>query len=151
MAIAVAEVVRGVAARKTDSGTRMGEELEKVRRERNLTQQQLATRLGMSLQGYLGYRKGYSKVTEKSLVRWATAFGLPATKLAKRLGIELVLSDCPGDLRGQLTALFGSEQADDLEQFLRDTAELPPEDQQQVLGVALDYVAGRKARRQQSD
>lgn len=143
MAIAVAEVMRGVASKKTAEGVRMGNELEKVRIERGLTQQDVADRLVMSLQGYLGYRKGYSKVTQKSLIRWATALGMPPARLAKRLGIELVVCESPDDLRGQLAALFGPDRGDEYARLLQDTADLSPEAHADVLNVARSYFTGR--------
>lgn len=84
MAIAVAEVA--VGPRRTTEGIRMGEELEVVRRERGLTQQELADRLGMTLQGYLNYRRGYGRVNRNTLPKWARALDMPIPELAERLG-----------------------------------------------------------------
>ena len=64
MALAIAEVTRVVASRgKTPEGTRHGQVLEALRRERGLSQIQFAEALGMSEEGYRNYAKGYLRIT----------------------------------------------------------------------------------------
>ena len=91
MALAVAEVVKSVASRKTEDGVRMGLELERVRREQDLTQQQLAERLPMTVEGYRNYAKGYGRVTRNTLPKWAKALNVPIADLARRLGHTVIV------------------------------------------------------------
>lgn len=143
--MAVAEVSRIVPSRKTEEGVQMGEELERIRLERGMTQQDVADRLGMSLQGYLGYRKGYIRVTQKNLARWATAFGVPPAKLAERLRIELVVAESPGTLREQLAALFGPDAGEEVERLVREMAGMPEHDRRQLIEFWKYQMKGRNA------
>lgn len=102
MAVALAEVGAAVASRKTDEGVRMGAILESLRREQGLTQQELAARLPMSLEGYRNYAKGYGRISRNTLPKWARALNIPAPELAKRLGIELLAEPDASALRQQL-------------------------------------------------
>lgn len=135
MATAIAEAVRVVVTRKTDDGVRMGEEIESVRRESGFTQQEVADRLGMSLQGYLGYRKGYSKVNQRNLKQWAKALDMAPDKLAERLGIDIVMSPRAGDLRQALTGALGPDKAEILEDVVDEIKEWPESEQDFVIDL----------------
>jgi transcriptional regulator with XRE-family HTH domain len=146
VAIAVAEVAVAVAPRRTEEGVRMGEELEAIRRDRSLTQQQLADRLGMSLQGYLNYRKGYGRVTRNTLPKWAKAFGVTVADLASRLKIDLLAEPDASSLRQQVAALMPDADAADVDDLVRRLATLPDSDRKQVLDGWRDHLTGRRAR-----
>lgn len=146
MAVAVAEVVAAVASRKTDEGVRMGLELEALRRERGLTQQEVADRLPMSLEGYRNYAKGYGRISRNTLPKWARALDIPAPELAKRLGIELLAEPDASALRQQLATLLPDANAAELDDLARKLATLSPFDQKQILDGWRDYLTGRIAR-----
>lgn len=146
MAIAVAEVMAVVASRKTEDGVRMGLELEVIRRERDLTQQQVADRLPMTLEGYRNYAKGYGRVNRNTLPKWAKALDLPAAELARRLGIELISEPDASGLRQELAALLPDADAAELDDLARRLATLPPSDRRQVLDGWRDHLTGRLAR-----
>ncbi len=118
VAIAVAEVVVA-APRRSPESLQMGEGLEVIRRERGLTQQEVAERLGMSLQGYLNYRKGYGRVNRDTLPRWASALDTPIPELARRLGIELLVESDASGLRQELAAILPDADAAELDDLTR--------------------------------
>lgn len=143
MAIALAEVI--VASRRTDEGMRMGEQIEAIRKEGPFTQQQVADRLGLKLASYLGYRRGYTKITPNNIQQWANALDYPVVKLANRLGIPLPAQADASGLRQELAALLPDASAADLDGYVRDLASLPISDQRQILDGLRDHIAGRKA------
>lgn len=146
MAIAVAEVI--VPPRRTPEGIKMGEEIEAIRREGSFTQQQVADRLGMSLQGYLNYRRGYGKLTRNTLPKWAKALDVPIADLARRLSIDL-LTDAEPDapaLRRELAVLMPDADAAELDDMARQIAPLPASERRQILDGWRDYLTGRLTR-----
>lgn len=135
MAVALAEVL--VASRKTDEGMRMGDEIEAIRKEGPFTQQVVAARLGLSLATYLGYRRGYHRVTPNTLKKWAHALDIPAAELAKRLGIDLCLTGADASsLRRELAALLPDAGAAQMEATVRELAKLPPHLRDQWMQMA---------------
>lgn len=107
MAIAIAEVSAPVASRpKTQRGIELGEELERLRRERAWSQKHLAERLEMSEEGYRNYAKGYGRITRDTLPRWAKAFEMTVADLASRLKIDLLAEPDASSLRQQVAALM---------------------------------------------
>lgn len=126
MATAIAEVMQVVATRRTADGVRMGDEIETIRKEGPFTQQQVADRLQMSLQGYLGYRKGYQRVTRNTIQKWANALDVPLVELARRLEISLLAEPDASGLRQQLAALLPDASAAEMERTVRELAQLPP-------------------------
>lgn len=146
MAIAVAEVI--VPPRRTPEGIVMGEEIEAVRKEGPFTQQQVADRLGMSLQGYLNYRRGYGKLTRNTLPKWAKALDVPITDLARRLGIDLLTDADPEAtaLRRELAALMPDADAAEIDDMTRRVAKLPASERRQVIDGWRDYLTGRLTR-----
>lgn len=146
MAIALAEVTRTVASRRTDEGIRMGEELEAIRKEGPYTQQEVADRLGMSLQGYLGYRRGYQRVTPNTVRKWADALEVPVSELARRLGISLFTDMDASGLRQELAAILPDADAAELDDLSRRLSTLPPSDRRQILEMWRDHLDGRLSR-----
>lgn len=146
MAIAVAEVT--MPPRRTPEGIRMGEEIEAIRREGPFTQQQIADRLEMSLQGYLNYRRGYGKLTRNTLPKWAKALDVPITALARRLRIDLLIDADPEApaLRRELAALIPDADAAELDDIFRRLSALPPSDRRQIIDGLADHVTGREHR-----
>ena len=135
MVVALAEVL--VASRRTDEGMRMGDEIEAIRKEGAFTQQQVAGRLGLSLQTYLGYRRGYHKITPNTLKKWANALDVPAAELAARLGIDHFLLDADASsLRRELAALLPDAGAAQMEATVRELAKLPPHLRDQWMQMA---------------
>ncbi len=126
MAVAIAEVMRPVASRKTEAGIRLGAELEKLRGERGLTQKQVSERLGMSEEGYRNYVKGYGRITRHTLPRWAAAFDTPIPEMAARIGLGLLTETNASGLREQLAALLPDASAVQMETTVRELAKLPP-------------------------
>ena len=129
MAVALAEVGAVVASRKTDEGVRMGAILESLRREQGLTQQELAARLPMSLEGYRNYAKGYGRISRNTLPKWASALNIPVPELAQRLGIALLTEPDASALRQQLATLLPDANAAELDDLARKLATLSPFDQ----------------------
>lgn len=146
MAIAIAEVT--VPPRRTPEGIRMGEEIEAIRKEGPFTQQQIADRLGMSLQGYLNYRRGYGKLTRNTLPKWAKALDVPIAELATRLGIDLLVDAYPDatKLRQELAALMPDADAVEVDDMVRQLAPLPASERRQILEGWRDYLTGRLTR-----
>lgn len=124
----------------------MGEVIETIRREGPYTQVQVAERLGLSLQGYLGYRRGYHKITPNTVKKWAQALDVPVVELAQRLGIELFGDIDASGLREQLAVLLPDASAAQLDELARRLALLKPEDQRQVLEGWSDHLLGRLTR-----
>jgi transcriptional regulator with XRE-family HTH domain len=131
--VAVALAEARSTNRKTDESVRLGVELERIRRDRGLTQLELAERLGMSVEGYRNYAKGYGRVTRDKLPRWARALEMPIPELARRLGISLLTEPDASGLRQELVTLLPEATADGAERLVRDLAELAPNEQRQVL------------------
>lgn len=146
MAVAYVEVVEVVASRRSPEGIRMGEILEEIRREGPYTQLEIAARLGMSLPGYLGYRRGYQRVTPNTLRKWAEALGVPVAELAKRLGIGLLTDADASGLRQELAAILPDADAAELDDLARQLGTLPPADRKQVLDGWRDHLTGRLSR-----
>jgi len=144
VAVALAEVV--VASRRSEEGIRMGEVIETIRREGPYTQQQVADRLGLSLQGYLGYRRGYQLVTPNTVKKWAQALDVAVVEFAQRLGIELFGDTDASGLREQLAVLLPDASATQLDELARRLALLKPDDQRQVLEGWSDHLLGRLTR-----
>jgi transcriptional regulator with XRE-family HTH domain len=143
MAIAVAEV--RVAARKTERGIEMGLTLEAIRKERGFKQVQVAEALGMSLEGYRNYAKGYGRIRQEALPRWSRALDMPIPELAHRLSLDLLGEPDASGLREQITALLPDADAATTETLIREVALLPPADRREVLAGWRDTLAGRKA------
>lgn len=146
MAVAIFEVVSVVADRRTEEGRRMGDEIEAIRKEGRFTQVQLAERLGLSLQGYLGYRRGYTQVTPNTLRKWADALVVPVAELAQRLRIDLIGDVEAAGLHQQLAAILPDADATELDDLARRLGTLPPEDRRQVLEGWRDHLTGRLSR-----
>lgn len=142
MAVALAEVMVATD-RRTEEGIRMGEEIEAIRKEGPYTQKQVAERLGLSLQGYLGYRRGYTLVTPNSLRKWAKALNVPVRDLARRLDVDVVGEPDATGLRQQLAALLPDASAEQLDRIAHRLTLLSPEDQRQILEGWDDHLLGR--------
>jgi len=91
--VAYAEVT--LVSGKTADGVRMGEAIEAIRRERGLTQQQVADALGLKLSTYLSYRRGYIQIrpTPAILQKWAGALDISVVSFARRLQIPLLTDE----------------------------------------------------------
>jgi transcriptional regulator with XRE-family HTH domain len=114
-----------VASRKSAETARMGRQLAGLRKERGLTQAQLAERLGLSLEGYRMYEKGYTRVRADNLPRWARALNLPAPALAARLDIPLGVEPDASALAREVAALLGPDEADEIDAIVRELEPLP--------------------------
>lgn len=146
MAVAIAEVTRVVASRKTPEGERIAEILEELRRERALTQKQLAKRLSMTEEGYRNYVKGAGRITRHTLPRWANALEMTIADLASRLEIDLLTETEAQGLRQELVKLLPDADAAELDDLTRRLATLPAPDRRQVLDGWADNLTGRLAR-----
>jgi transcriptional regulator with XRE-family HTH domain len=113
----------------------MGRQLVGLRKERGLTQAQLAERLGLSTEGYRMYEKGYSRVRADSLPRWARALNLPAPALAAKLDIPLGVDPDASALAREVAALLGPEEADEIDAIVRELAPLPPAARRRALDM----------------
>lgn len=147
MAVAIAEVLAPVASRaKTQRGIALGLELEALRRERGLTQKQLADLLDMSEEGYRNYAKGYGRITRDTLPRWSKAYGMTIADLASRLKIDLLAEPDASNLRQQVAALMPDAEAAEVDDLVRRLATLPDPDRKQVLDGWRDHLTGRLTR-----
>jgi transcriptional regulator with XRE-family HTH domain len=113
----------------------MGRELASLRRGRELTQAQLAERLGLSVEGYRMYEKGYTRVRADNLPRWARALGMPAPALAVRLGILLGVDPDASALAREVATLLGPDEADEIDAIVRELAPLPPAARRRALDM----------------
>jgi transcriptional regulator with XRE-family HTH domain len=144
VALALAEVV--VASRRTEEGVRMGEEIESLRKEAGFTQKEVADRLGLALQTYLGYRRGYMRVSPNNLRKWAQALNHPVAEVASRLEVDLLTEAAASGLRQELAALLPDADAAELDDLTRRLATLPPSDRRQVIDGWADHLYGRLTR-----
>ncbi len=136
MAIALAGVVSVMAPRKsakTEDGVRMGNEIEAMRKEAGLTQQDLADRLEMTLQGYLNYRKGYGRVSPNSVTRWANALKVSPSQLADRLRIELPVRNDPSTLLTALSEAVSADKAAILGDVVQEIQDWPETEQRFII------------------
>lgn len=157
MAIALYEVGALAPRRAQDRrppDLEYGKKIEALRKRSGLTQKGLADRLPgrvpgepMSTDGYRMYVKGYSRISADNVELWASALNLPVEEVAVELGIHLFTTSAESCLTRELIALMPPQIAADVEEFIRDTATLSPEDQANVLDVARSYYAGRYGRR----
>ena len=106
-----------------------------MRRERGLTQAQLAERLGLSVEGYRMYEKGYTRVRADNLPRWARALNMPAPALAARLEIPLGVDPDASALAREIGALLGPDEADEIDAIVRELEALPPAARRRALDM----------------
>lgn len=142
MAILAAEVF--MAPRVDPSTAHQARVLKEIRREKNLTQAQVAEAFGLSLEGYRAYEKGYSRLRVGKVRDMAIALGISPAELAARLDLSLPMD--AASLRQELSALFGPDDGERVDQLVRDLAALPPSDRRQILDGIVDQITGRKAR-----
>jgi transcriptional regulator with XRE-family HTH domain len=124
-----------VTSRKSAEGARRGRQLAGLRRERGLTQAQLAERLGLSVEGYRMYEKGYTRVRADNLPRWARALNMPAPALAARLEIPLGVDPDASALAREVGALLGPDEADEIDAIVRELEPLPPAARRRALDM----------------
>ena len=124
-----------MTARKSAEVARLGRELAGLRRERGLTQAQLAGRLGLSVEGYRMYEKGYSRVRADTLPRWARALDMPAPTLATRLDIPLGVDPDASALAREVGMLLGPNEADEIDAIVRELEPLPPAARRRALDL----------------
>jgi transcriptional regulator with XRE-family HTH domain len=124
-----------VTSRKSAETARMGRQLSGLRKERGLTQAQLAERLGLSVEGYRMYEKGYTRVRADNLSRWARALNLPAPALAVRLDIPLGVDPNAPGLAREVAALLAPDEADEIDAIVRALEPLPPSARRRALDM----------------
>lgn len=122
-------------SRKSAEVARMGRELASLRRGRGLTQARLAERLGLSVEGYRMYEKGYTRVRADNLPRWARALDMPAPALAAQLDIPLGVDPDASALAREVGTLLGPDEADEIDAIVRELAPLPPSARRRALDM----------------
>lgn len=91
---------------------RLARVLREIRRERHLTQQQVADNWGITVDGYRPWeRAGQRSLKLSQLPGLAKALTVTEEELAERLGIALPDDDILKQLRLDLVAVFGADDA----------------------------------------
>ena len=109
------------SARSTDDGRRVAAVLRAVRRERGLTQQQVADGWGLTVDGYRPWERGERSLRVSQLPSLAQALGVSEDDLAGRLGMA-----------PQLTQYAFTPE---MTEILHELSTLPPEMADQLLAM----------------
>lgn len=116
--------------------TRLARVLREIRRERGLTQQQVADNWGLTVDGYRPWeRPGQRSLKISQVPGLAKALTVSEDELAERLGISLPDADMLGQLRLDLIAVFGLNRAEVLAEALAALSQRTEEEQQDAIRV----------------
>lgn len=134
--------------RKTPPGATasMGAKLQALRERQGLKQTEVAERLGISYKTVSAYENNRAVLGSDDFGKWAAALDVSVAELTTALGLGLPAGS--SNLRAELSVLYGPDAGEEVEQTLRDIADLSPADQRQILDSIRDQVAGRHLRRQ---
>ncbi len=100
---------------KTEDGAKVADALRSLRSAADMTQEQAAKQVGLTLSGYRNYEQGRRYLRVDQLDRFARAFGVTPEALASRIGLSSTTE--------ARTMSFSA----DLEVFQNQLAALPPE------------------------
>lgn len=130
-------------------GEHVARVLRATRSEQGMTQLQVATRLGMTVDGYRPYERGVRQLRTHHIPKFAHALGLSAAELAHRLGLR----DEPGvpesdALRHAARATVGAVSGDELAELVADLVLLQPSERVLPLRAARLIAGGMLRARQ---
>jgi transcriptional regulator with XRE-family HTH domain len=120
--------------------------LRELRSQAGFSAADVASKLGMSIDGYRGWEQGYAQPSPERLARIARAFDVPLVDLARRFGLEDEIPPPSDDLTTHLASLVGPESGRTLVEALRVLSAMPKPDQVQVIAAITDLVEGRRSR-----
>jgi len=147
MAIAVLEFMlsKPTPDKTSPEGLLLAGVLKEIRRERRLTQQQVADNWDLTVDGYRPWERGERHLRTNQITSLAAALTISEADLMTRLRAQGLLPD-EGDyqpsLRAQLAGLFGPDSADAVDSLVRELAEMPEADRQQFLATIRYQIAG---------
>lgn len=148
MAIAVLELSlsKPTPDKTSPEGALFAGLIKEIRRERRLTQQQVADNWDLTVDGYRPWERGERRQLRTSQIKsLAAALTIPEADLMARLREKGILpdeGDCRPSLRAQLADLFGPDSADEVDKLVRELAEMPESDRQQLLATIRYQIAG---------
>lgn len=122
----------------------LGAKLQALRERQDLTQKQLGNKLGISFKTVSAYENNRATIKSTEFEQWADALGVSIAELTASLGLGL--PETTGALRGELAALYGPDQGDQVDELVREIATLPATERQQLLNTVRDSLDGFKRR-----
>lgn len=133
----------------TAEAREMGVKLKKLRESQDKTQREVGEVLGISYQTVSAYENGRAILGSDDFRPWSQALGVTVAELTSALGLGIPIG--AGDFTKGLAEQFGPDRGQRLEKALRELADLPLSDQDQITESLLDQIAGRHARRSDSN
>lgn len=127
----------------SEEGKRIGLALRTLRRERKLTQTEVAYCFGMTVDGYRLYERGETSLRTESLPDLAKCLGVELATLAQRIGLGTGGESGPPepDLEDELVRLTGKRSGVALAGAIRDWKRIPPSAQELIIATLRDAKA----------
>jgi transcriptional regulator with XRE-family HTH domain len=123
-----------------------GAQLQALRKRVKKTQQDIAEALKRSHKTISAYETGRAELGVDDFNDWARALGVSVAELTSALGLGLPAET--GCLHRDLAVLFGPDEGEQVEQLVREMADLNEQDRATIIESFRDQVTGRHVRRQ---
>ena len=135
------DLARRQRAKTTPEGVALARVLKDIRKDRDLTQQQVADNWGMTVDGYRPWERGQRNVRLDQIADLALALGVTEAELRARLGIAPATEE---DLFRQIRALVGADE-ELWQAIVAEVARFPPDQRAGALRFTLQSLQAARA------